>query len=237
MKTSDGNIHKNHRERMRQRFLDFGLNSFHDHEALELLLYYALPRVDTNPIAHELINTFGSLAAVLDAHPKELEKVKNISTNTAVLLTMLPELFRKYQVCKDKLEKYSSVQQVGEFFVNYFLGYTQEVAVLLMLDTSSRNLGIVDVCSGGSISSVHLDYRKLSAEVLRYNASTVILAHNHPGGKAVPSRPDIQETRALRDFLRMIRVKLEDHIIVAGTEWVSLKYGNKGMGTGSGLFL
>ena len=116
-------IHDGHREKMRQRFLKGGLDSFADHEALELLLYYAIPRRDTNPIAHALMERYGSLSAVLTAPVEDLQRVAGIGESAAVLLKLAPQLYRKARLSDAEQETVlSSVERVGAYLLERFAG-------------------------------------------------------------------------------------------------------------------
>lgn len=214
-------IHKNHRERMRRRFIEHGLNNFSDHEVLELLLYYTRPRGDVNPLAHRLINTFGSLPAVLDASFSDLCAVEGVGEKTAVLLQMIPPLLQRYQVEKVDEKEYSSPPAVGEYLVNYFLDKKQEVLLLMLLDNGCRLIRTCEI-GIGSPSSVHPNYRKIAQCSLQYNAASVILAHNHPGGNLEPSVGDLNVTKRTHEFMENMGVPLVDHFIVADKKWVSM---------------
>lgn len=214
-------VHGGHRERMRKRFLEHGLDNFSDHEVLELLLYYAIPRGDVNPIAHELLQEFGSLAAVLEADPLELQKVSGVGERAAQLIHLMPPLFRRYRLSESNKGVFDTTEKVGHYLVNYYIGHVNELLTVILLDNSCRMLS-VQALAEGDPHSVRINYRTLMNAVLRHNAVSVILAHNHPGGNCVPSREDFIETRMVRDFLQKVGVKLVDHIIVAGTEWTSV---------------
>lgn len=216
-----GEIHKNHRERMRTRFIEHGLDNFADHEILELLLFYAIPRGDVNPLAHSLLDTFGSLANVLEASPEDLQKVKGLGPSAAGLLHLLPSVFQRYQISKLQGEQYNSTQKIAEYLMGYYVDKPLEQLVVVLLDNSCKILRVCDI-GEGSASSVRINMRKLLKCVLKYNAAEVVLAHNHPRGCCTPSRSDIIQTRSVREFLEKIDVRLVDHIIVAENTWISL---------------
>lgn len=215
-------IHDGHRERMRNRFLEHGLDNFTEHEILELLLFYAIPRVDVNPLAHHLINTFGSLAGVLDTEPIDLCKVKGIGSNAAALLHMMPQLFQRYQVSRtaEKLV-FDTAEKAAEYFIRYYTGKTYEQAAAVLLDNKCRVLNICEI-GKGTISSVEIDTRTLIKRAVQYDATSVILAHNHPKGVCRASRVDIRLTSRVRELLAAIQVKLADHIVVSEDKWVSI---------------
>lgn len=215
-------IHDGHREKMRQRFLQGGLDNFADHEALELLLYYAIPRRDTNPIAHALIDRYGSLSAVLAAPVEDLQRVEGIGQGTAVLLRLAPQITRKARLSDAEQETVlSSVERVGTYLLERFAGETHEVLYQLLLDRKGRLLACKKLGEGG-VSSAELDIRRMVENALLTSASAVILAHNHPSGVALPSEDDYAATVRAKDALAMVGVALTDHIVVADGDFVSM---------------
>ena len=215
-------IHKGHRERLKQRFLEEGLDNVTDIQALELLLFYAIPQRDTNPIAHELLNRFGSLSRVLEAGPEELKKVPGISAHSATLLTLVTELARYYQVdCAQRVEVLTTLDACGAYLVPRFFGRTKETVFLLCLDAKCKVLCCREV-GEGSVNSASISIRKIVETALASNATTVILAHNHPSGVALPSAEDVQTTRRIAAALSAVEVHLADHIVVAEGDYVSM---------------
>ena len=215
-------IHKGHRERLKQRFLEDGLDNFTDIQVLELLLFYAIPQRDTNPIAHALLNHFGSLSGVLDADVAELKKVPGISDHSATLLALVTELCRYYQVdSAQRVEILTTLDACGAYLVPRFFGRTRETVFLLWLDAKCKVLCCKEV-GEGSVNSASISVRKIVETALAANATTVILAHNHPSGVAVPSGEDAQTTRRIAAALSAVEVHLADHIIVADGDYVSM---------------
>lgn len=215
-------IHSGHRGRLRNRFLAEGLDSFEPHNVLELILFYAIPRIDTNEIAHRLIQQFGSLSEVLDAPYEELRKVKGVTENAATLLKLLPELSRAYCVNRHAADEVlNSPQKIGEYFVDRFIGRTKECVYLLCLD-SSLNVINCDLLTEGTVTSSNIEIKSIAERVLRHNACRVVLAHNHPRGLAMPSNEDIIVTREIKRALAYLHIEMLDHIIVAGNDWYSL---------------
>lgn len=215
-------IHDGHREKMRQRFLRGGLDAFADHEALELLLYYAIPRKDTNPIAHALMERYGSLSAVLTAPVEDLEKVEGIGESAAVLLKLAPQLYRKARLSDAEQETVlSSVSRVGAYLLDRFTGEKNEVLYQLCLDRKGKLLACKKL-GEGDIASAELDIRRLVENALLTGASSVILAHNHPSGVALPSEEDYIATSRAKEALAVVGVVLTDHIIVADGDFVSM---------------
>ena len=213
-------IHDGHRAKMRQRFLKGGLENFADHEALELLLYYAIPRRDTNPIAHALMERYGSLSAVLAAPVDDLKKVEGVGESAAVLLKMIPQLTQKARLAEAERVLNSS-DRAGTFLLELLAGQTHEEVYVLCLDRKGKLITYKRLGEGG-ISSAGLDIRKLVECAILSSASPVLLAHNHPRGLALPSNDDFTATDRAREALKNIDVQLADHIIVADGDFVSL---------------
>ena len=172
-------IHDGHREHMRQRYLVSGLEGFADHEALELLLYYAIPRRDTNPIAHALMERYGSLSAVLTAPVEDLKKVEGIGESAAILLRLAPQIYQKAQLAEYERDMpMSSVTAVGKYLTERFIGERNEVVYQMCLDQKGKLLACKRLGEGG-VTSANLDLRKMMEHVIATGASAVILAHNH----------------------------------------------------------
>lgn len=215
-------IHDGHREKMRRRFLETGLEGFADHEALELLLYYAIPRRDTNPIAHALMERYGSLSAVLNAPVEDLQRVEGIGESAAVLLSLVSRISRKARLADAAQETViNSTERAGTYLLERFAGETREVVYLMCLDRKGKLLGCKRLADGGA-ASADLNIRKVVETALLTSASAVILAHNHPSGVAVPSSSDEAATRQVAEALRTIGVRLVDHIVVADRDFVSM---------------
>lgn len=216
-------IHDGHREKMRQRFLKSGLESFADHEALELLLYYAIPRKDTNPIAHALMERYGSLSAVLTAPVEDLKNVAGIGESAAVLLKVAPQIAKKARIADAEKEIIlNTVSRVGAYLLERYDGEKHEVLYQLCLDRKGRLL-VCKCLNEGGISSAEMDVRRLMENAILTQASGVILAHNHPSGIALPSAEDIAATSRAKEALKTIDVELVDHIIVADGDFVSMQ--------------
>ena len=215
-------VHEGHRERLRQRFLQVGLQGFEDHTALELLLFYAQPRRDVNETAHLLLNSFGSLERVFSATPEELMTVKGVRKNTAVLLRLVSELAQRSLLAEQAPRAVlDSPEAVGRYLLPRFMNCRSETVLLLCLDATLRAVDCRAVGSG-DLTSAHLSVRQIVQQALLHDARYAVLAHNHPGGYALPSEEDKAATLRVRDALRQVEVELVDHIIVAGDDFVSL---------------
>jgi len=220
----DTSIHKGHRERLKKRFLEEGLDGFTDIQVLELLLFYVIPRRDTNPVAHNLLNRFGSLTQVLEAPVEELKKVEGIGQEAAAFLNLIPAVGRYYLVDKTMQSKVlKTIDQCGDYLLPFFFGRKVETVFLLCLDAKCKVLCCKEV-GEGSVNSAGISVRKIVETALSANATTVVLAHNHPSGVAVPSMEDVQTTARIAAALRAVEVQLVDHIVVADDDYVSMIY-------------
>lgn len=214
--------HDGHRKRLKARFAKSGLDDFEPHNVLELLLFYSVPRKDTNPIAHRLINRFGSLSGVFDAKPEELMKVEGITENTAVLISMIPQLARKYLEDKsDAMNTIRGFNDIGTYLMPKFVGRTIETVMLAALDNKNKIISC-NIIAEGDNNRANISRRKVMEEAIRVGATRVVLAHNHPRGFAVPSKEDIYLTEEIYSLLKSVGIELVDHIIFAEDDFVSL---------------
>lgn len=206
-------IHAGHRERLRERFRKEGLDAFSEHEVLELVLTYAIPQRDVNPLAHALIKQFGSLAGVLDAHESELMQVSGIGRHAALLLTLLPQLFSTYQ--KSSLGASPVINTLGDakkFCNHLFTGIHDERFYIICLDQQGHVLH-TELLYEGTIDEVTIYPRQIVQMVLRHHAYGVMFVHNHPSGQPEPSQADIDATEMIIKALQLISVRVVDHLI------------------------
>jgi len=214
---SGGQLHTGHRDRLRARFLKEGLDGFEDHQVLELLLFHAVPRIDTNPLAHKLIQRFGSLSAVLEADPKDLASVEGVGENAAAFLSMIPPVTRRYfhDRVKHSRKPLNTSEAAAEYLVPLMAGRSEEVFYVICLDSQLRVL-YPALISEGTVKDALVHPRHVVESAVRHKAASVILAHNHPSGSAKPSAHDHKLTRNLVQALGGINVHVVDHVIVAG---------------------
>ena len=206
--------HEGHRDRLRSRFLkDGNMTGFAPHEALELLLTYAIPRKDVNPIAHRLMDHFGSFHAVLEARQEELTQVSEIGPGAAMLIRMLLPLFRLYE--NDRLaerKELTSYRAVRDYCASLFRGVTDERFYLISLDARLKIIS-TQVLSEGTVDEVAVYPRQVLSLLLRQNAQGAVLSHNHPGQSAEPSQADLEMTGLLEDVMQKVGIRLFDHVI------------------------
>jgi len=215
-------VHDGHRDRLRQSYLEHGLMSMNDINALELLLFYAIPRRDTNEIAHRLLDRFGSLDGVFSTPAEELREVEGIGENAAALLTLIPEIMKKSRISKArKIRQIHSSDDAGAYLLPYFLNERDEVVYLICLDSKRAVICCAEM-GRGVVNSVDTGIRRIVEKALKVRASSVIIAHNHPDGLALPSREDEVFTCALFNALETVGIRLEDHIIVAEDDYTSM---------------
>lgn len=215
-------MHEGHRERMKEKFLTDGLDHFQSHEILELFLFNAIPRRDTNEIAHRLLDTFGSLSGVFDAPYEELLKVEGVGQSAAAFIKLVPQISRCYLDDKqqDKARVFNT-ESAEKILLPKFIGRTNEVIVLLLLDSKGRQL-FCGIVNEGAVNTVPIYVRKIVELAVRYNAASAILAHNHPSGSTMPSAGDITSTKDVFQALKTVNVWLNDHIIVADGDTLSM---------------
>ena len=217
-------MHTGHRARLKEEFLARGLEGWSDHKVLELLLCYAIPRGDVNPIAHRLIDTFGDLAGVMDADPKALEQVMGVGEHTARLLKLIPQICGRYLAETSGVLESESAERASDYarqFYPYFTGAVREKFCVLSLDSRCKVLG-VDMLGEGELAEVGVNRRRVVEAALAHNARGVVLAHNHVGAYANPSIQDLHTTEELRELLEQVGVTVVDHLIFNGEEYISM---------------
>ena len=216
------NQHEGHRKRVRKRFLEHGLSGFSDCSVLEFVIYFSVGRKDTSKIAHGLLDRFHTLPEVLEAKREELMSVPGVGENTAVLLSLIPEL------CKRYLEQASlprtgitSPEDAAGLMKARFMYEPHELTYALFLDNAG---GIIscELISEGVVNATEVSVRSLIERTVDNNAASVILAHNHPHGYPEPSDSDISATFAIKSAFDIVGVKMLDHLIVAGDKCYSI---------------
>lgn len=211
-----------HRQRVKERFRQEGLEHFHEMHVLELLLFYCIPRKNTKDIARALINRFGSLPQVLEASVEELERVEGVGPNVSTFLKLITETNRFYLNSRaTKTVALRKTKNYGEYLVNNFLGQRNEMVYLLCLDARCRVLCCKKI-NEGTVNSAQFSVRTVAEIALAVNASQVVLSHNHTSGLALPSQEDIQTTLQLAQALSAVDIILADHVIVADQDYYSL---------------
>ena len=220
-------MHEGHRERIKKKYLLDGIDKFNDHEILELALYYAIPRKNTNEIAHALIDKFGTFSAVFDAPVNMLKQVPGMGESAALFIKLIPDLARAYIDGSMSTEgKLFTIKEACDKLALKFIGRKEETVALMLFDSKNKMLynGIINK---GTVNAVDLYARKIIELIVMYNASAGIIAHNHPSGVALPSAADLESTERLKSIFKSMGVNFIDHIIVADGDYVSLESSSK----------
>ena len=211
---TEPSVHTGHRQRLRDRFLHGGPDDLAPHELLELALGYAMPRIDVNPLAHRLIDRFGSFAGVMEASVEELESIPGIGEYAACLLRLFPAVTRMCAIDRAPTPRvYDTVGKLVEYLRPRFAGLTVERVYLVLLD---NGLHMIDcrILSEGAVNSSAVTVRRIAELCLYSHAACAVLAHNHPKGIAVPSSADLDVTRQIESALELIGVPLLEHLII-----------------------
>jgi len=205
---------------MRERYLKQGIDAFHDHELLEMLLYYCYPRGDTNEIAHKMLKEFGSLHNLFEADVEIIRDTIKCSENVAFLLNFLPELANRYFRSRWRQGKFlGTLSAAVEYATGLFFGATVEHFYVICLN-AKRQLINTSLISKGTLDESPAYLREIGRVMYKNNnASCAILAHNHPGGRVAPSNADNETTRVITEWLKVMNVDVLDHIIVAGDKY------------------
>lgn len=219
--------HKGHRERLRERFEKGGFNGFHDYEVLELLLTFIFRQGDVKPLAKELIKTFGSFSNVLDASADELADVKGMGKSSALSLHAFRETMAYYfqnhaTVDKEQITKMSNLIEMLRASIGH---KPNEVLFAIFLNAKNEVLSTKEL-GEGTVSQASAFPRRIVEEALKQKATSIILAHNHPGGVAEPSEHDESITTEIKKALSLIDITLQDHIILANNEYYSFNRNN-----------
>lgn len=211
-------LHGGHRERMRERFLQTGGDALADHELLEMLLYYALPRRDTNALAHRLMEEFGSLSGVLEADTDLLCHVDGLGESSAVYLRLIGEASKRYVAEKmtgdDKKPVFDTPGKIAAFMASRYMGIGVERVYLLLFDNGLHMIDCFHVCDG-SVSGVSMSVRRIAEQAFKKGAAAAVLTHNHPGGNATPSSDDVRVTRRVQEALGVLEIPLLEHYVFA----------------------
>lgn len=219
--------HDGHRSRIKNKYLEHGADGFENHELLEMLLYYAYPRIDTNELAHRILNEFGgSFTDLIFSEPEKIADVCNISINTAILLSLVGEINNRIVFEKwNKKVVLNNTNIAGEYAISLMNNVQKEELYVICLNST---LAVIKaVCAAkGMVDSAYVDVRQVVEIAIKYNATSIILVHNHPGGSLKPSFSDIRFTNECLNALSSIKIDLNDHIIVSNGEYFSFSNEN-----------
>jgi len=207
--------HGGHRARFRARYRNAGLDSFADHEVLELLLYYCYPRCNTNDIAHKMLKEFGTLANLFEADVQTLMQRLGCTENIAILLSLVPPLTKRYQKVKwgDKVIL-NNQKTAAAYAQHLFIGENTEFFYLICLNKNNRVINTMFI-SEGTVDETTIYPREIARSALNNHAVAVILTHNHPSGILHPSHADNEATRLIVEAMMRLNITVTDHIIIA----------------------
>lgn len=215
-----------HRERLRKRFKEENIETIPDYIVLEYMLYGIITRRDTCELARTLIKEFGSIPGVLDAPVSELCKVPGMGETVAEYIKLIPQFYRRY--CLDKWNKpciFNNVSEATSYLSTHFIGYNTEVLIVMCLDGNNKLISCRPVFEG-SINAIDISVRKILQFALAFDSSRVIIGHNHLHGDAIPSIDDLYSTQQIFNALLYAGIHLDDHIIFAGDDHISLAQSN-----------
>lgn len=224
MATKPTPLHSGHRERMKEKFRENGLETFADHEVLEFLLFYSIAQRNTNPIGHELMDRFLSVSGVFDADFDELLSIKGISSHSATLIKLIPELCQRYLEDKSRsaLKLMTSPENLKNLVISLFVGKTTEELYIICLDKMGKLISYKKISSGtldASLADMHL----IAETIAKSKASRIMLCHNHPSGIPFASDADIQVTKSVKSLAENMGVFFDDHFIVADGAVISMR--------------
>ncbi|MBO5938031.1 MAG: RadC family protein [Clostridia bacterium] len=222
----DKKLHLGHRGRMRLKFIK-DPSLLENHEIMELLLYYAIPRKNTNEEAHRLIKKFGSFRRVFDADQQQLEEVEGIGENASFFLRLISEGISRYsQDAHFITHPLTSRAALMEYLCSLFIGESKEKVYLILLSSSGKILK-TEVVGSGFAGCSEISIQKMNALAVESGAASAVLAHNHPDGIPIPSQQDIITTQKIQLIFKQLGVTLIDHFIVVDNECVPILRNDK----------
>ena len=209
-----------HRQRLRDKFLAQGIDAFTDAEIIELLLTFGTPRSDCKEAARELLARFGSLPAVLDAAPVQLQQVKGVGPKNTFALHFIQGVARRYLRQRVVGKEYiRSSREVADYLIHSMRGLQHEVLTVVFLDAAHAVIDAA-VVAEGTVTVNTIYPRELVKAALARNASALVIAHNHPSGSLTPSRQDSELTRSLYLVCSFMHLDLLDHLIIGAGDQV-----------------
>lgn len=221
--TTKKNIHAGHRARVRENVLKNGFEQLEDHRLLELLLFYSIPREDTNEIAHRLLNEFGSFTEIIKANPKKLCEVLGVGRNSAIQIAAIGELFKRViEEGAVKRTPYKTIEELVALVRSQYLNEKNEKLLFICFDSAMRLKKIESFTDGDSVRT-SAELKTALSKILENDPTFVIMAHNHPEGPALPSNTDVGSTMTVSTTLRNLGINLADHIIINRTAYFSMR--------------
>ncbi|MDD6395255.1 MAG: JAB domain-containing protein [Firmicutes bacterium] len=207
-------MHEGHRDRLKRRFVNDGLDNFEEHNVLELLLFYGIPYKDTNEIAHRLLDEFGSISGVFDAPIAELARVEGVGEHTAALIAALPEVFARYRAGKMNNTKVCGAEKLADFAAACFDEISDSRFLLICVDNTQTMLSYHFI-SDYSADKLSENLREMIKILVGTKSTAAVVAHNHISGSAAPSRLDLKNTLTISETLKRLEIRLLDSVIVS----------------------
>lgn len=221
--TTKKNIHAGHRERVRENVFKNGFEQLEDHRLLELLLFYSIPREDTNEIAHRLLNEFGSFTEIIKATPRKLCEVQGVGKNSAIQLAAIGELYKRViEEGAVKRTPYKTIEELVALVRSQYFNEKNEKLLFLCFDSAMRLKKIEAFTEGDSVRT-STELKIVISKILENDPSFVIMTHNHPEGSALPSNLDVDSTMTVSTTLRRLGINLVNHIIINRTAYYSMR--------------
>jgi DNA repair protein RadC len=214
---------RDHRQRLKKKYVTIGTEALLDYEVVELILTYAISRRDVKPMAKEMLSRFGSIKGILDADPAELKKIDGISDHTAILFKLLKTVSALYlqQKAKEK-SQISCTSELINFCRTTLGGKKEEEFCVIYLDVQNQIIEF-ETLQKGTVNQATVYPRQVLENALKKKASAIILVHNHPSGHVRPSEADIRITKTIRETARMLDISVHDHIIIGDDRFFSFR--------------
>lgn len=219
---NNNNPHKNHRQRIRDRFIS-NSDLMLEHELIELLLYYAIPRINTNDIAHELLNKFTDISGMFEASKEELAKINGVGESTALFLNLVSDICNEYENAPESSEYFTTIENIQQYFINYFIGADSGVCLAISLN---NNLTLKN-----KISFIEKDFLNSSSEIrrtaeffLKNDCRRIVLGINHPERRAIPDNIDFKLINIFAKKFSQFDMELIDCIICSKDKTFSLRH-------------
>lgn len=216
------NLHAGHRQRLKERYRVGGLASLEEHEQLELLLFYAIPRCDTNATAHRLLNVFGSIPAMLDAPLEEIERVQGVGKGSGTFFRLLRDLYAGYETRNNEPQPIiKKPVDAAQILMKLYADWHTEKATVLLMNHHNRLIH-AGVVNADQSDWVNVDIRAIVQMAFNYEADKIILGHNHPSGNVRPSQSDLQNNSTMEHNLARVGINMIDHIILYNKDFYSM---------------
>lgn len=222
-RASDAPHYWEHRKRLKQKFLEKGLDSFHDYETVELLLTYGIARRDIKPLAKSLLQQFGSLRGILDASQQELLAISGMGLHTVILIKLVKEIFTQYlkETAQEKLQVTCTTELIN--YCKTAMGSLKDEQFRVIFLNAQNRIIDFETLTEGIVNQAVVYPRKVLEKALERKASAIILIHNHPSGHIRPSDADLRLTRNIQESARLLDILVHDHLIIGENRFFSFR--------------